>query len=205
MQCMTPAALYLEKVGEWDGRDGADPRVVARCGNTQVGQTQLTDHVAFQTCASMIIISEPSAESARSDRTSRCTPIRSRSSSAHNNTHRHADTRPISVHTTGRRLAHRRRAWEGGSVRRLAPGGEPVRRSALGANLSRAQLRRADLSGADLVKADLSDAELRDADLSGAQLRLADLSDAPLKEANVSGAQLWGANLSRAGLWGGEP
>jgi hypothetical protein len=47
----------------------------------------------------MIIVSESSAESALSGRTSRCPPTRSRSSTAHNVTHRHANIRPISVHT----------------------------------------------------------------------------------------------------------
>ena len=47
----------------------------------------------------LIIVSEPSAEAARRVRTGRYTPARSRSSAAHNDIPRHADSQPISVHT----------------------------------------------------------------------------------------------------------
>lgn len=47
----------------------------------------------------MIVVSEPSAETTRRVRTRRSTPAHSRSSAAHNDTPRHADARPISVHT----------------------------------------------------------------------------------------------------------
>ena len=51
----------------------------------------------------VIIVSEPSAEAARRVRTDRSTPARSCSSAAHNDTPRHADARPISVHTRSAR------------------------------------------------------------------------------------------------------
>lgn len=47
----------------------------------------------------VIIVSGPSAKAAQRVRTGRYTPAGSRSSATHNDTPRHADTRPISVHT----------------------------------------------------------------------------------------------------------
>jgi hypothetical protein len=47
----------------------------------------------------VLIVSEPSAEAARRVRTRRSSPVRSRSSATHNDTPRHSDARPISVHT----------------------------------------------------------------------------------------------------------
>jgi hypothetical protein len=47
----------------------------------------------------VIIVSEPSAEAARRASTGRSIPTRSRSSAARNDTPKHADARPISVHT----------------------------------------------------------------------------------------------------------
>jgi len=47
----------------------------------------------------MIIVSESSAEATQPVRTGRPIPARSRSSAAHNDTPKHADARPIRVHT----------------------------------------------------------------------------------------------------------
>jgi hypothetical protein len=47
----------------------------------------------------MIIVSEPSAEATQPVRTERSIPACSRSSAAHNDTPKHADARPIRVHT----------------------------------------------------------------------------------------------------------
>jgi hypothetical protein len=54
----------------------------------------------------VIIVSESSAEATRRGRTGRYTPARSRSSVAHNDTPRHPDARPISVHTEERTRSH---------------------------------------------------------------------------------------------------
>lgn len=53
----------------------------------------------------VIIVSEPSAEAARRASTGRSIPARSRSSATHNDTPRHADARPISVHTEEHNLS----------------------------------------------------------------------------------------------------
>jgi hypothetical protein len=47
----------------------------------------------------VIIVSEPSADAGRRDRTGRSIPVRSRSSATHNDTPRHLDALPIRVHT----------------------------------------------------------------------------------------------------------
>jgi hypothetical protein len=47
----------------------------------------------------VITVSEPSAEAARRANTGRSIPARSRSSATHNDTPKHADARPIRVHT----------------------------------------------------------------------------------------------------------
>jgi hypothetical protein len=47
----------------------------------------------------MIIVSESSTEATRPVRTGRSIPARSRSSAVHNDTPKHADARPIRVHT----------------------------------------------------------------------------------------------------------
>jgi hypothetical protein len=52
----------------------------------------------FQTGTCVIIISESSAEGTQPVRTDRYTPARRRSSAAGNDTPRHADARPVSVH-----------------------------------------------------------------------------------------------------------
>ncbi len=75
-----------------ESRGGADTRGVGAGG---VADQRQPANRGLQ----VIIISEPSAEPARRARTDRSTPARNRSSTAHNDTPRHADARPISLHT----------------------------------------------------------------------------------------------------------
>lgn len=75
-----------------ESRGGADTRGVGAGG---VADQRQPANRGLQ----VIIISEPSAEPARRAHTDRSTPARNRSSTAHNDTPRHADARPISLHT----------------------------------------------------------------------------------------------------------
>lgn len=81
----------------------------------------------------MIIVSESSAEARRPDRTSQSTTAYSRGSAAFNDTRRHADLRPISVHTEERNRLKISRLLAAGCLReRLRAGrqrgglGEPL-------------------------------------------------------------------------------
>jgi hypothetical protein len=59
----------------------------------------------------MIIVSEPSAETARRVRTDRSISARSPSSAAHNNTPTYTDARPINVHTEEVNRSKIRTVW----------------------------------------------------------------------------------------------
>jgi hypothetical protein len=67
----------------------------------------------------VIIVSETSAEVTPRVRTERSAPVRNRSSATHNHTTRHADARPISVHTevlAGSKRPCKRVTSEGGGA-----------------------------------------------------------------------------------------